>query len=131
MSTWEKLIIDISTKVQGFIEKDHKISQATVKQIIAYLEHQFHILNYEIGYIGAKLTYIAETTILTLVFAYAFQSFWKVKTEKRMENERRNESKKDKLLEYFLQKIENRKIVRGEWNRQTMKEIDDVYKSNS
>ena len=43
------------------------------------------------------------------MFAYAFQSFWRVKTEKRMENERRKEGKKEKLLEYFLQKIENRK----------------------
>ena len=125
MSTWEKLIIDISTVVQSFIEKDHKISQGTVKQIIAYLDRQFHIVNYEIDYIGAKLTNVAETTILTLVFAYAFQSFWKVKTENRMENERKKESKKEKLLEYFLQKIENRKMVRGEWNRQTMKESDE------
>ena len=130
MSTWEKLIIDISTKVQGFIESDRKISQGTVKQIIAYLDNQFHIVNYEIDYIGAKLTNVAETTISTLVFAYAFQSFWKVKTEKRMENERRKESKKEKLLEYFLQKIENRKMVRGEWNRQTMKQSDEEMSRN-
>ena len=124
ISTWEKLIIDISKEVQSFIENDNKISQGTVRQIIAYLHHQFHIVNYEIDYIGAKLTNVAETTILTLMFAYAFQSFWKVKTEKRRENERKRESEREKLLDYFLQKIENRKMVRGEWNRQTMKESD-------
>ena len=130
MSTWEKLIVDISTNVQSFIEKDHEIPQGTVKQIVAYLDHQFHIVNYEIDYIGAQLTNVAETTILTLVFAYAFQSFWKVKTEKRMENERKKESKKEELLEYFLQKIENRKMVRGKWNRQTMKASDEKMSRN-
>ena len=130
MSTWEKLIIDISTKVEDFIENDHKISQGTVRQIIAYLYRQFYIVNYEIDYIGAKLTNVAETMILTLVFAYAFQSFWKVKTEKRRENEQKKESKKEKLLEYFLQKIENRKMVRGEWNHQTMKESDEKMSKN-
>ena len=127
MNTWEKLILDISKEVQTFIRSDHNISQGTVKQIINYLYHLFHIVNYEIDYIGVKLTNVAETTILTLVFAYAFQFFWKINTEKRMENKRIKESKKDKLLEYFLQKIENRKMV----NRQTMKEIDNIYKSNS
>ena len=102
MSTWEKLVQDISVGVQKFIETDHNISQGTVKQIINHLTYQFYIVNYEIGHIGAKLTNNAETTILTLVFAYAFKSFWKVRTEKRIEKERENESKKKKLLEYFL-----------------------------
>ena len=130
INTWEKLITDISTKVRGFIENDHKISQGTVRQIIAYLYHQFHIVNYEIDHIGAKLTNVAETTILTLVLAFAFQSFWKVKTRIRMENERKKEGKKVEYLEYFLQKIENRKMVRGEWNRQTMKESDKNMSRN-
>ena len=130
VSTWEKLIIDVSTEVQRLIEIDHNISQGTVKLIIAYLYNQLNIVNYEIAYIGAKLTINAETTILTLVFAYAFQSFWRVRTEKRMENERRKESKKEQLLEYFLQKIENRKMVRGEWDRQKMKESDTKFSRN-
>ena len=113
MSTWEKLIVDISREVQIFIELDRNISQGTVRQIIAYLYHQFYIVNYEIEYIGTRLTINAETTITTLVFAYAFKSFWKAKTEKRMENQRKIESKKTKLLEYFLHKIDIRKLVQG------------------
>ena len=130
MSTWENLILDISKEVQTFIGYDHDISQGTVKQIINYLYHRYSIVNYEIDYIGVKLTNVAETIILTLVFAYAFQSFWTVKTEKRMENERKKECKKDTFLEYFLQKIENRKMVRGVWDHQTMKESDKKMSKN-
>ena len=62
-STWEQLMIDILRIVQKVIDWDHNISQGTVREIIAYLDHQLWIVNYEIGYIGAKLTINAETAV--------------------------------------------------------------------
>ena len=116
MSTWEKLIYRISEKVKVVIQKDVNISQGTVKEIINYLCSEIRIVNYEISYIGAKLTNTAESTISTLLLAYAFRSLWDAKTEKRLESKEKTKIKKQSLLKYFLQKIENRKMVRGTWD---------------
>ncbi|KAI6655287.1 hypothetical protein LOD99_11427, partial [Oopsacas minuta] len=81
------------------------------------------IVNYEINHIQAKLSNTAERTISTFVFAYAFRSLWRMKSKKRIESNIKQEEKKRSLLQYFLQKIENRKMIRGKWDREKMKDM--------
>ena len=123
-STWGKLVDDITRAVQSFVQHDPSISHGTVKEIINFLCSHFKLVNYEISYFGAKLTNTAERMITTLVFAYAFKSLWDIKTKVRINNKEKTEEKKASLLQYFLQKIENRKIVRGSLDRKKMKESD-------
>ena len=130
MSMWEKLISRISAKVKKFIQKDVNISQGTVKEIINYLCSEIRLVNYEISFIGAKLTNAAESTISTLLLAYAFKSLWDTKTEERLKSKEKTKMKKQTLLKYFLLKIENRKMVRGTWDRKKMKESDQNFSRN-
>ena len=123
-STWEILADDITVDVLFFIEQDPTVSHGTVKQIINCLCSKFKLVNYEISYFGARLTNKAERTITTFVFTLAFKSLWDIKTKLRFDNKEKMKGKKDLLLEYFLQKIENRKLVRGTWDRQRMLESD-------
>ena len=123
-SSWEKLINDIRKEIRIFIELDPIISPGTVKLMVNFLCSLFKLVNYEISFIEAKLTNTAERTISILVFAYAFQSLWKAKRNKPLENKASVEAKKKELLQYFLQKIENRKMVRGTWDHRRMKESD-------
>ena len=122
--TWEKLVDDITSEVQSFIQEDPFISHGTVKEIINFLCTIFKLVNYEINYIGARLTNTAERTITTLVFIYAFKSLWDTKTKVRIDNKEKTKEKKAFLLHYLLQKIENRRIVRGSWDRKKMRESD-------
>ena len=117
-STWKILIQNISSNV-----KDPHVSPATVKEIIYYLCTVFTIVNYEIYFIQAKLTNAAERTISTLVFAYAFESFWKSKSDE-LENTLKTKNEMENLREYFLQKIANRKMVLEGWDRNIMQESD-------
>ena len=123
-STWQKLISDIRECISDFIDKDPNISHGTVKQMVNYLSSLFKLVNYEINCIQAKLSNTAQRTITTLVFAYAFNSLWNIKIGKLNEQKAKTEVKKLRLLEYFSQKIETRKIIRGDWNREKMKESD-------
>ena len=124
VSTWEKVINDISKEVRIFIGQDPTISPGTVKEMVNFICSLFKLINYEISFIDAKLSNTAERTISILVFAYAFKSVWNAKRNKPLENKANTEAKKIELLQYFLQKIENRKMVRGTWDHQRMKESD-------
>ena len=124
LSTWDLFVNNIFTNVQAFIGRDPSISQGTVKEIVNFLYSLYKIVNYEIGFIEARLSNTAERTISTFVFAITFKSLWETKTKKRLENRSKTETKKQNLLQYFLQKIENRKMVRGKWDRGKMKESD-------
>ena len=123
-STWKKFINDISSDVTTLLEANPSVTHAVVKQIIHVLYFRVRLLNYEIGYIQAGLSNTGERTLSSLVFAYAFKYLWKKKIIKRRENQYKKKSKKRDLLQYFFQKIENRKMARGTWNRDTMAESD-------
>ena len=123
-STWEKLVSDICQRISEFINNDPNISHGTVKQMVNYLSSLFKLVNYEINCIHAKLSDTAQRTITKLVFALAYQFLSNVKIEKLKEQNSKTEVKKTHLFEYFSQKIENRKIIRGDWNREKMKESD-------
>ncbi|KAI6656616.1 hypothetical protein LOD99_1411 [Oopsacas minuta] len=123
-SSWQLLIDNISKSIKTFTDNDPNISPGTVKEMVNYLCFLFKFVNYEINFIQAKLTNVAERTITTLVFAFAFESLWKIKLQKRSEQKAKTEVKKDNFRQYFLQKIENRKIIRENWNREKMKESD-------
>eukprot|EP00800_Vazella_pourtalesii_P011681 TRINITY_DN2812_c0_g1_i2.p1 TRINITY_DN2812_c0_g1~~TRINITY_DN2812_c0_g1_i2.p1 ORF type:complete len:936 (+),score=128.55 TRINITY_DN2812_c0_g1_i2:76-2808(+) len=124
VSTWVKLLKKISSDVLSILERDPQISKGTVKEIIHSLCITFRLVNYEINYIQAKLTNKAERTITTWVFAYAFKHFWEGKSQRREEYSMTKNSKKNEYLEYFLQKVESRKLARGNWDRKKMREID-------
>ena len=124
LSTWEKLVCDISTSTETFVMNDPNISLATVKLMINFLYDTLKLVNYEISFIDAKLSNMAERRLSTLVFAYALRSLLKKKLHKEYETSIRKKNKKQTLFQYFLQKIENRKMVRGSWNREKMKESD-------
>ena len=130
VSTWKKLINNICKEIRIFVEQDPNISPGTVKEMVHYLCSLFKIVNYEISFIEAKLSNTAERTISILMFAYAFKSLWNAKRNKPLENKANTEVKKQELLQYFLQRIENRKMVRGTWDYQKMKESDHNISNN-
>ncbi|KAI6650610.1 P-loop containing nucleoside triphosphate hydrolase [Oopsacas minuta] len=123
-STWLKLIENILFEVEKLLEKDPTVSQASVKQIIDYLCSIFKWVNYEIMHIQAKLTNTAERTITTLVFAFVFKCLRETKNKRRLKPSEQTENKKSKMLAYFLQKVENRIMVRGNLNRPKRREND-------
>ena len=123
-SIWEKLIQKICKEVQALIVPKPKVSQATVKQIVHLLSDCIKIINYEISFIEANLTIHAERIISTLAFALAFHSLWNIKKNKSLENLTKTEEKKNSLFKYFLQKIENRKMVLWGWDSKKMRESD-------
>ena len=106
-STWLKLVSDICQRISDFINNDPNISFGTVKQMVNYLSSLFKLVNYEINCIQAKLSETAQRTITTLVFAFAYQSLWNVKIEKRKE-----QNAKIRIFEYFSRKIENREKMK-------------------
>ena len=122
-SSWEVLLDDISD-VRAFLEEDPNVSPGTVKLMVNHLCHIIYIVNYEISFIKAKLSVSAERTLSTLVFAFAFKSLLESKAKKRQEHVVKTEQEKQSLLEYFLRKIEIRKMVRGGWDRGEMKKSD-------
>ena len=123
-STWDKFLNDISKRVQEFIKRDPSISHSTVKEIVDFLCHICKVVNYEINFIEAKLTNAAERTISTYAFAFAFKSLLETKFEKQRENKSREIEKKEKNFIYFLQKVKNRKLTRGNWDRKEMRKGD-------
>ena len=129
-STWKRLLNNISTRMEYFVESDPNISLATVKLMINFLYHTFKHVNYEINFIEATLSIIAEITFSTLVFAYAFKSLCKTKLNKRYQSSVRNKKTRENRLQYFLQKIEIRKMVRGGWDREKMKKSDHKIAEN-
>ena len=130
VSTWEKIINNICKEVRIFIEQDPTISPGTVKEMVNFVSSLFKLINYEISFIDAKLSSTAERTISILVFACAFKSVWKAKRFEPLENKAYTDAKKVEILRYFLQKIENRKMVRGTWDHQRMKESDHEISCN-
>ena len=121
-STWRKFIDDISRHVHEFINEDPSISHSTVKEIVDFLCRICKVVNYEINFIEAKLTNAAERTISTYAFAIAFKSLLGTKKEKQRKDELNQIKEKDLL--YFLQKVENQKLTRGNWDRPKMREGD-------
>ena len=65
-----------------------------------------------------------RSAISTFVFAIAFRCLWNIKKNKPLEYQRKKQEKKSNYRLYFLQKIENRKMVRGGLNRERMKDSD-------
>lgn len=124
VSIWQKLISDISQEIEKFVKLDENISSGTVKQIVNFLCSLFRIVNYEINFIQATLADTAERTISTFVFAHAFKSVWGTKLKKRSERNEKERKKKENLHEYFFEKIETRKLIRGTLNRETTIEFD-------
>ena len=123
VSTWLKLVHKISSEVLSILERGPQISKGTVKEIMHSLCVTFRIVNYEINYIQAKLTNKAERTMTTYVFAYAFKHLLEGKSH-RAEYNATKQSKKVKYLDFFLQKVESRKLAKGNWDRKKMREID-------
>ncbi|KAI6650326.1 hypothetical protein LOD99_6003 [Oopsacas minuta] len=128
-STWEVLIEDISSHLQYCVRYDPNVSPATIKEIVYFLCSTINTVNHEINCIQAKLSNAAERTLSTFAFAYAFKSLWETKTNKRLENKLKTEKEKINLLQYFLQKIEIRKMFRGDWDREKMKNSDHEISS--
>ena len=123
-STWEKLISNISKRVQEFIRSDQIVSQSTVKEIVDFLSQACKLVNYEINFIEAKLTNGAERMISTLAFAFAFKSVLNAKFEEQRDDESDENERKENGLIYFLQKVKNRKSARGGWDRNEMRNGD-------
>ena len=109
-SAWEQLVSDICKSTAHFIHKDPNISPRSVREIVNNLTFLFKLVNYEINYIQGKLTTVAQRTMTTLVFAISFESLWLLKIGKQFEHKAKREAKKIQYFEYFLQKIEYRKI---------------------
>ena len=130
VSTWKSLLLRLCIETENFVGKDVDISQGTIKEIINFMYSQIQIVNYEIDYIGVKLTNAAESSIVTLLFAYAFKYLWNAKAKKRMESSEKTEIQRRSLLQYFLQKIENRRMVRGTWDHKKMEESDQRFSEN-
>ena len=129
-STWEKLINDLKVGVEDFIMKDPNISHSTVKEIVNLLCNICKVVNYEINYIEAKLTNASERTISTFAFALAFKSILEAKIGKEKENESKQKKVREKNFEYFLQKVENLKLARGNWDRTEMRKGDRKISNN-
>ena len=123
-STWEKLITDVSKRVQEFTRSDQIVSQSTVKKIVDFLSQACELVNYEINFIEAKLTNGAERMISTLAFAFAFKSVLNATFEKQIDDESDENERKENDLIYFLQKVKNRKSAKGGWDRREMREAD-------
>ena len=85
-STWEKLITDISKRVQEFTGSDQMVSHSTVREIVDFLSRICKLVNYEINFIEAKLTNAAERKISTLAFTFAFKSVLNAKFVKQKED---------------------------------------------
>ena len=130
ISTWERLLGNISSGVNELIEKDPDISQGTVKQLINFLYTTFKHVNYELNYIQAKLTIAAETNITTLVFAYAFKSKCEEKTKMKSESKKNNEEIKDKSLKDFFEKVRGRIKALENWNREELMKDDKINSNN-
>ena len=125
-STWKKLINDIKLCVQEFIKKYSNISHSTVKDIVNFLHHICKVVNYEINHIEAKLTIAAERTISTYAFAIAFKSLLEFNMAKQRENDLEKKEKKEDTLKYFLRKVENQKLARGNWDRKERRKGDII-----
>ena len=123
-STWEKLITDISERVQEFIKKTPTISHSTVKEIVDYLCRICKVVNYEINFIEAKLTNAAERKISTYAFALAFRFILETKFIIQKDDKSNEKKRKENDLGYFLQKVKNRKSARGNWDRKDMRNGD-------
>ena len=124
MSTWEKLITNISKRVQKFTKIDMIVSHSTVKEIVDFLSRICKLVNYEINFIEAKLTNAAERMISTLAFTFAFKSVLNVKFEEQRDDKSDESERKENDLIYFLQKVKNRKSARGGWDRKEMRKGD-------
>ena len=123
-STWSKLLDNITFNVQELVRKTPRITQGTVRELINYVCNTFKHLNYEVNFIQAKLTITAETTIKTLVFAHAFKSLCETKANNRFEIRQKNYEEKCHKLDYFMRKVESRKMARGNWDRREMRDND-------
>ena len=123
-STWAKLLNNITCNVLELIMKNPRITQGIVRELINYVCNTFKHVNYEINHIQAKLTITAETTIKTLVFAYAFKSLCETKANNRFEIKQKNYQEKCQKLDYFIRKVEGRKMARGNWDRREMRNND-------
>ena len=123
-NTWKILVDKIFSNALFIIGKDPIVSSTTVREIIDNVSRILKIVNYEISCIQAKLSITAERTISTFMFSIAFRSLWNIKKNKPLECQRKKQEKKSIYRHYFLQKIENRKMVRGGWNRERMKNSD-------
>ena len=124
MSTWEKLINDVTLIIVDFVKKDENMRAGTVREIIHHLCRLLNVVNYEINFIEAKLSNTAERTISTYVFAHAFKSIWGTKKKKRSESNEKEKEKKTDLHQYFFEKIQTRKLIRGTLCRNGMKDRD-------
>ena len=123
-NTWGILVEKIFSNTLFIIQKDPIVSSTTVREIIDNVSRTLKIVNHEISYIQAKLSITAERTISTFVFALAFRCLWNNKKNKPLEHEMKKREKKLNYRDYFLQKIENQKMVRGGWNRERKKNSD-------
>ena len=127
VSTWQRFIDDISSDTLKHLETSSNVSHAIVKQIIHEFCFRIRLFNHEFAFIHACLSNTAERTLSTLVFAYAFKFLWSQKAKIRRENREKKDNKRQDHLQYFLQKIKNRKMARGTWNRDTMAESDKKF----
>ena len=121
---WKGFIRDIC-EVSKLLSPDSDVSSAVVKRLIHDFCLRIKILNYEIGYIHACLSNFAERALSTLVFAHAFKNR-RIHTNKiKRENRQKKETKKRDLLHYFKQKIEDHKMICGNWDREWMTNRDE------
>ena len=123
-STWEKFINDITYDTQRILDIHPNVSHGVVKIVIHEFYFRMNLLNHEISYILAGLSNTAEILLTNLIFSLTFKNLWTNEINVKRGRLYKKYAKKQDHLIYFLQKIENRRMVRGSWNRQTMTESD-------
>ena len=119
-SCWCTLIEQVKQETQACLDEDPKLSQTTIKLLITKLVYTIKIVNHEIKYIRTMLSNKAERYLSTLVFSYAFQTYWQYQMEQRKVDKTQREGKKNGLKEYFFQTIANRKMIKGDWDTKNM-----------
>ena len=119
-SCWDTLINEVRKQALTRLSKDPKLSQTTIKQLISDLYSSIKVVNHEIKYIRTMLSNQAERQLSTLLFSYAFREYWNYQVDQIKKDETRREEQKNGLRKYFFQKIDNRKMLKGEWDTKNM-----------
>ena len=119
-SCWGTLIHEVRKQALTRLIGDPKLSQTTIKQLISDLYSSIKVVNHEIKYIRTMLSNQAERQLSTLLFSYAFREYWAYQVDQIKKDETRREEQKNELRKYFFQKIDNRKMLKGEWDTKNM-----------
>ena len=123
--TWQKFIANLSKDVIELLKNYTNYPQTLkIKLLINALDFRIRLLNYEIGYIYARLSNIAIRKLSTLVFTIAFESQFEMKASEERANLAKIIDSKPSIKKDFHEKIRNSKIMRENWETNEMTEID-------